>query len=174
MAKNHVAAEDIVSYLNAYLKHMKAIQEKTNPSNKCYESDQAIINYWENIKSLFAAEEGWATNSGLPLQDGFWPRTNHGTGYKRPHDGVQQSAQVDEDLLAREAEEELVELNEIFVGNPSEMERERFVPLVDIEPDASACVHQWKSKSRSEKLKIPESIVRIAREMLDRIAQEET
>ncbi|KAL3675768.1 hypothetical protein R1sor_025716 [Riccia sorocarpa] len=134
MAKNHAAAEDIVSYLNAYLKHMKAIQEKTNPSNKCYESDQAIIDYWENIKSLFAAEEGWATNSGLPLQDGFWPRTNHGTGYKRPHDGVQDSAQVDEDLLAREAEEELVERNEIFVGNPSEMERERFVPLVDIEP----------------------------------------
>ncbi|KAL3675770.1 hypothetical protein R1sor_025718 [Riccia sorocarpa] len=66
-------SEDIVSYLNAYLKHMKAIQEKTNPSNKCYESDQAIINYWENIKSLFAAEEGWATNSGLPLQDEFWP-----------------------------------------------------------------------------------------------------
>ncbi|KAL3675995.1 hypothetical protein R1sor_025943 [Riccia sorocarpa] len=45
MAKNHAAAEDIVSYLNAYLKHMKAIQEKTNPSNKCYESDQAIIDY---------------------------------------------------------------------------------------------------------------------------------
>ncbi|KAL3686809.1 hypothetical protein R1sor_013118 [Riccia sorocarpa] len=221
MAKNHAAAKDIISYLNVYLKHMKAIQEKTNPSNKCYESDQAIIDYWENIKSLFA---------------------------------------VDEDLLAREAEEELVERNEIFVGNPSEMERERFVPLVDIEPgvmllirpcdgfvvkdcfwvakavsgvirhrrpldppntyevkvewyrpkhrlsnaidaqryshclrntqewekdltpfeseyffvDASACVHQWKSKSRSKKLKIPESIVRIAREMLDRIAQEET
>ncbi|KAL3675287.1 hypothetical protein R1sor_025235 [Riccia sorocarpa] len=134
MAKTHAAAEDIISYLNAYLKHMKAIQEKTNPSNKCYETDQAIIDYWENIKSLFAVEEGWATNSGLPLQDGFWPRTNHGTGYKRPHDGVQDSAQVDEDLLAREAEEELVERNEIFVGNPSEMERERFIPLVDIEP----------------------------------------
>ncbi|KAL3694816.1 hypothetical protein R1sor_008467 [Riccia sorocarpa] len=79
-------------------------------------------------------KEGWATNSGLPLQDEFWPRTNHGTGYKRPHDGVQDSAQVDEDLLAREAEEELVERNEIFVGNPSEIEPERFVPLVDIEP----------------------------------------
>ncbi|KAL3694457.1 hypothetical protein R1sor_008108 [Riccia sorocarpa] len=175
----------------------------------------------------------------------------HALPYRKPIKGV------DEDLLAREAEEELVERNEIFVGNPSEMERERFVPLVDIEPgvmllirpcdgfvvkdcfwvamavsgvirqlrpldppntyevkvewyrpkhrlsnatdaqryshclrntqewekeltpfeseyffvDASACVHQWKSKSRSEKLKIPESIVRIAREMLD---QEET
>ncbi|KAL3675393.1 hypothetical protein R1sor_025341 [Riccia sorocarpa] len=224
MAKNHAAAEDIVSYLNAYLKHMKAIQEKTNPSNKCYESDQAI------------------TTTG---------RTSNRYSLQK---------RVDEDLLAREAEEKLVERNEIFVGNPSEMERERFVPLVDIEPgvmllirpcdgfvvkdcfwvakavsgvirqrrpldppntyevkvewyrpkhrlsnatdaqryshclrntqewekdltpfeseyffeDASACVHQWKSKSRSEKLKIPESIARIAREMLDRIAQEET
>ncbi|KAL3683360.1 hypothetical protein R1sor_001382 [Riccia sorocarpa] len=164
-----------------------------------------------------------------------------------------------DDILAQEAEEELAERNQLFVGNLAEMERERFVPIVDIESDvmllirpsddfmvkdcfwvakavsgvirqrkpsdpismyevkvewyrpkhrlsnatdaqrynqclrntqewekdpspfeeeflyvnASACVHQWKSKSRSEKLKIPESILRITRDMLDRIAQEE-
>ncbi|KAL3701092.1 hypothetical protein R1sor_019114 [Riccia sorocarpa] len=259
MASNHAATEDIVTYLKAYIKHIKSIRDKTNPSSECYETDTSIIAYWENIKSLFEEPKGWATNAGLPLKEGFWPRTNHGTGYKRPRNQIIITSTPKDDILAQEAEEELAERNQLFVGNLAEMERKRFVPIVDIEPsvmllirpsdgfvvqdcfwvakavsdvirqrkpsdpvsmyevkvewyrpkhrlsnatdaqrynqclrntqewekdpspfeeeflyvNASACVHQWKSKSRSEKLKIPESILRIARDMLDRIAQEE-
>ncbi|KAL3684328.1 hypothetical protein R1sor_002350 [Riccia sorocarpa] len=259
MALNHAATEDIVTYLKAYIKHIKSIRDKTNPSSECYETDSSIIAYWENIKSLFKKPKGWATNAELPLKEGFWSRTNHGTGYKRPGNQIILTSTLEDDILAQEAEEELAERNQLFVGNLAEMERERFVPIVDIvqgvmllirpsndfvvkdcfwvakaissvirkrkpsdpvsmyevkvewyrpkhrlsnatdaqrynqcllntqewEKDpspfeeeflyvnASACVHQWKSKSRSEKLKIPESILRIARDMLDRIAQEE-
>ncbi|KAL3697397.1 hypothetical protein R1sor_011473 [Riccia sorocarpa] len=259
MASNHAATEDIITYLKAYIKHIKSIRDKTNPSSECYETDSSIIAYWENIKSLFEKPKGWATNAGLPLKEGFWPRTNHGTGYKQPGNQIILTSTPEDDILAQEAEEELAERNQLFVGNLAEMERERFVPIVDIvqgvmllirpsddfvvkdcfwvakaisgvirqrkpsdpvsmyevkvewcrpkhrlsnatdaqrynqclrntqewEKDpspfekeflyvnASACVHQWKSKSRSEKLKIPESILRIARDMLDRIAQEE-
>ncbi|KAL3682451.1 hypothetical protein R1sor_000473 [Riccia sorocarpa] len=259
MASNHAATEDIVTYLKAYIKHIKSIRDKTNPSSECYETDTSIIAYWENIKSLFEKPKGWPTNAGLPLKEGFWPRTNYGTRYKRPGNQIIITSTPEDDILAQEAEEELAERNQLFVGNLAEMERERFVPIVDIESgvmllirpsddfvvkdcfwvakavsgvirqrkpsdlismyevkvewyrpkhrlsnatdaqrynqclrntqewekdpspfeeeflyvNANACVHQWKSKSRSEKLKIPESILRIARDMLDRIAQEE-
>ncbi|KAL3687539.1 hypothetical protein R1sor_013848 [Riccia sorocarpa] len=259
MASNHAATEDIVTYLKAYIKHIKSIRDKTNPSSECYETDTSIIAYWEKIKSLFEESKGWATNARLPLKEGFWPRTNHGTGYKRSRNQIIITSTPEDDILAQEVEEELVERNQLFVGNLAEMEQERFVPIVDIEPgvmllirssdgfvvkdcfwvakavsgvirqrkpsdhiriyevkvewyrpkhrssnatdaqrynqclrntqewekdpspfeedflyvNASACVHQWKSKSRSKKLKIPESILKIARDMLDRIAQEE-
>ncbi|KAL3683742.1 hypothetical protein R1sor_001764 [Riccia sorocarpa] len=252
--------EDVDAFFSkAYIKHIKSIRDKTNPSSECYETNSSIIAYWKNIKSLFEEPKGWATNAGLPLKEGFWPRTNHGTGYKRPGNQIILTSTPEDDILAQEAEEELAERNQLFVGNLAEMERERFVPIVDIVPgvmllirpsddfvvkdcfwvakaissvirqrkpsdpvsmyemkvewyrpkhrlsnatdaqrynqclrntqewekdpspfeeeflyvNASACVHQWKSKSRSEKLKIPESILRIARDMLDCIAQEE-
>ncbi|KAL3699964.1 hypothetical protein R1sor_017986 [Riccia sorocarpa] len=259
MASNHAATEDIVTYLKAYIKHIKSIRDKTNPSSECYETDTTIIAYWENIKSLFEEPKDMATNAVLPLKEGFWPRTNHGTGYKRLGNQIIITSTPEDDILAQKADEELVERNQLLVGNLAEMERERFVHIVDIEPsvmllirpsddfvmkdyfwvakavfgviqqrkpsdpismyevnvewyrpkhrssnatdaqrhnqclcntqewekdhssfeeeflyvDASACVHQWKSKSRSDKLKIPKSILRIARDMLDRIAQEE-
>ncbi|KAL3695243.1 hypothetical protein R1sor_009319 [Riccia sorocarpa] len=214
---------------------------------------------WVMMAFFSELPKGWSSNAGLPLKEGFWPRTNHGIGYKRPGNQIIITSTPEDDILAQEVEEELAERNQLFVGNLAEMERERFVPIVDIESgvmllirpsddfvvkdcfwvakavsgviqqrkpsdpicmyevkvewyrpkhrlsnatdaqrynqclrntqewekdpspfeeeflyvNASACVHQWKSKSRSEKLKIPESILRIARDMLDRIAQEE-
>ncbi|KAL3694817.1 hypothetical protein R1sor_008468 [Riccia sorocarpa] len=132
MASNHVATEDIVTYLKVYIKHIKSIRDKTNPSSECYETDSSIIAYWENIKSLFEEPKGWATNAGLPLKEGFWPRTNHGTGYKRPGNQIILTSTPEDDILAQEAEKELVERNQLFVGNLAQMERERFVPIVDI------------------------------------------
>ncbi|KAL3675955.1 hypothetical protein R1sor_025903 [Riccia sorocarpa] len=134
MASNHAATEDIVTYLKAYIKHIKSIRDKTNPSSECYETDSSIIAYWENIKSLFEKPKDWATNAGLPLKEGFWPRTNHGTGYKRPGNQIILTSTPKDDILAQEAEEELAERNQLFVGNLAEMERERFVPIVDIVP----------------------------------------
>ncbi|KAL3697196.1 hypothetical protein R1sor_011272 [Riccia sorocarpa] len=133
MASNHAATEDIVIYLKAYIKHIKSIRDKTNSSSECYETDTSIIAYWENIKSLFEKPKGWSTNAGLPLKEGFWPRTNHGTGYKRPGNQIIITSTPEDDILAQEAEEELAERNQLFVGNLAEMERERFVPIVDIE-----------------------------------------
>ncbi|KAL3677142.1 hypothetical protein R1sor_027090 [Riccia sorocarpa] len=131
MASNHAATEDIVTYLKAYI---KSIRDKTNPSSECYETDSSIIAYWENIKSLFEKPKGWTTNAGLPLKEGFWPRTNHGTRYKRPGNQIILTSTPEDDILAQEADEELVERNQLFVENLAEMERERFVPIVDIMP----------------------------------------
>ncbi|KAL3697563.1 hypothetical protein R1sor_011639 [Riccia sorocarpa] len=102
--------EEIVSYLTAYIAHIGAIQSRTFTSNESYALDQAIIDYWKNIKSVFEGA-AWETYEGRPLKHGFWPRTNHGTGYQRPGEGNhQQDGQMLEmDHLMKEAEEELLE-----------------------------------------------------------------
>ncbi|KAL3696701.1 hypothetical protein R1sor_010777 [Riccia sorocarpa] len=133
MNRTHDNKEEIVSYLTAYIAHIGEIQAKTSTSNESYALDQAIIDYWKNIKSVFEGE-AWETYEGRPLKHGFWPRTNHGTGYQRPGVGNEQDRQrLERDLLMREAEEELLERNQLFVGHPSEKEREHFAPLLDIQ-----------------------------------------
>ncbi|KAL3682724.1 hypothetical protein R1sor_000746 [Riccia sorocarpa] len=133
MNRTHDYKEEIVSYLTAYIAHIGEIQAKTSTSNESYALDQAIIDYWKNIKSVFEGE-AWETYEGRPLKHGFSPRTNHGTGYQRPGVGNEQDMQrLERDLLMREAEEELLERNQLFVGHPSEKEREHFAPLLDIQ-----------------------------------------
>ncbi|KAL3675427.1 hypothetical protein R1sor_025375 [Riccia sorocarpa] len=92
MNRTHDNKEEIVSYLTAYIAHIGEIQAKTSTSNESYALDQAIIDYWKNIKSVFEGE-AWETYEGRPLKHGFWPRTNHGTGYQRPGVGNEQDMQ---------------------------------------------------------------------------------
>ncbi|KAL3682385.1 hypothetical protein R1sor_000407 [Riccia sorocarpa] len=126
--------EEILSYLTAYIAHIGAIQSRTSTSNEFYALDQAIIDYWKNIKSVFEGAT-WETYKSRPLKHGFWRCTNHGTGYQRHgEENHQQDGQrLEMDHLMKEAEEELLERNQLFVGHPSERERERFAPLLDIQ-----------------------------------------
>ncbi|KAL3697264.1 hypothetical protein R1sor_011340 [Riccia sorocarpa] len=85
MKTSHDNKEEIVSYLTAYVRHIRAIQEKTSPTNESHALDQAIIEYWQNVLSVIQGED-WEDTEGRPLKHGFWPRTNHGSGYQRPEE----------------------------------------------------------------------------------------
>lgn len=80
MAPNLANAEDILTFLKAYTRYVAAIQDKTDPNSDLYHIDQDIREYWECVMKLL--EEGWSTNEGQPLRQGFWPKTNHGTGLR--------------------------------------------------------------------------------------------
>ncbi|KAL3702382.1 hypothetical protein R1sor_020404 [Riccia sorocarpa] len=220
MNRTYDKKEEIVSYLTAYIAHIGAIQSRTSTSNESYALDQAIIDYWKNIKSVFEGA-AWETYEGRPLKHGFWPRTNHGTGYQWPGEGnhQQDGQRLEMDHLMKEAEEEFLEQNQLFVGHPSERERERFAPLLDIQVgvmllirpsdqfpvknniwvakaitsvireewekdparyeedftfvDASACIHCWTSRSKSDKLRLTPKGLEIANLMIQRVAEEE-
>ncbi|KAL3679130.1 hypothetical protein R1sor_022086 [Riccia sorocarpa] len=131
MFEKHANAEDISSYLKAYIKHVKSIQEKTSPTSALLSMDQAIGDYWGKILKLL--EKGWPSNKGNILKEGFWPRTNHGTGFKRPSD-MQHFVILEPDLLGREAGEELEERERPFVGSVLERGMESFTPVLDIHP----------------------------------------
>ncbi|KAL3702444.1 hypothetical protein R1sor_020466 [Riccia sorocarpa] len=70
MNRTHDNKEEIVSYLTAYIAHIGEIQAKTSTSNESYALDQAIIDYWKNIKSVFEGK-AWETYEGRPLKNGF-------------------------------------------------------------------------------------------------------
>ncbi|KAL3675802.1 hypothetical protein R1sor_025750 [Riccia sorocarpa] len=131
MFEKHANAENISTYLKAYIKHVKSIQEKTSPTSALLSMDQAIGDYWGKILKLL--EKGWPSNKGNILKEGFWPRTNHGTCFKRPSD-MQHSVILEQDLLGREAGKELEERERPFVGSVLERGMESFTPVLDIHP----------------------------------------
>ncbi|KAL3689378.1 hypothetical protein R1sor_015687 [Riccia sorocarpa] len=104
MFEKHANAEDISSYLKAYIKHVKSIQEKTSPTSALLSMDQAIGDYRGKILKLL--EKGWPSNKGAREQD----------------------------LLGREAGEELEERERPFVGSVLERGMESFTPVLDIHP----------------------------------------
>ncbi|KAL3693005.1 hypothetical protein R1sor_006656 [Riccia sorocarpa] len=130
MFEKHANTEEISQYLKAYVKHIDSIQEKTDPTSDLHSMDQAIKVYWKNILKLL--EEGWSSNKGKPLKEGFWPRTNHGTGYKRPSD-MGDCTRLEQDLLEREADEERAERERPFVGSTVERGLDSFTPLLHIQ-----------------------------------------
>lgn len=79
--------------------------------------------------------------SSLPsLSYVFWPKTNHGTGYRtdfgEPTTGAGGSrAPLNQAMIEfqNEEQQEMEECAEIFVGHRSEKERERWYPLNGIQ-----------------------------------------
>ncbi|KAL3696612.1 hypothetical protein R1sor_010688 [Riccia sorocarpa] len=130
MFEKHANTEEISQYLKAYVKHIDSIQEKTDPTSDLHSMDQTIKVYWKNILKLL--EEGWSSNKGKPLKEGFWPHTNHGTGYKRPSD-MGDCTRLEQDLLEREADEERAERERPFVGSTVKRGLDSFTPLLDIQ-----------------------------------------
>ncbi|KAL3687115.1 hypothetical protein R1sor_013424 [Riccia sorocarpa] len=200
MFEKHANAKDISAYLKAYIKHIESIQKKTSSTSDLFSMDQAITDYWGKILKLL--EDGWPSNKGNVLKEGFWPRTIHGTGYKRPSDVVH-SVILEQDLLGREADEELAERERPFVGSILERDLESFTPVLDIHPGYMIIIRPaddflpknvvWmarainsvnrepntmyhnhvKSQAKSDIIKITEKILEIARSMLARIDSEE-
>ncbi|KAL3682179.1 hypothetical protein R1sor_000201 [Riccia sorocarpa] len=94
-----------------------------------------VISYWkkvqENITSIQALEDE-------NLQNGFWPQTNQGTGYKPtglPQDATQ-NGRDDTMVVLDELERELQDKNNLmlepYVGDPSDRPKRAFIPLEDI------------------------------------------
>jgi hypothetical protein len=71
-----------------------------------------------------------------PLRDGFWPRTNHGTGMKTEAQQEHEShvARDNMDNLDKEREEAILQARQHYVGDRSKRERASFVPLTNILP----------------------------------------
>ncbi|KAL3676411.1 hypothetical protein R1sor_026359 [Riccia sorocarpa] len=103
------------------------MQLKADPTSSHYWEDNALIQYWTNVSDVFQA--GWPSEENQPLQESFWPSTNHGTGYSLGGPSIENLALV---LHHGEAEEELRARDEIFVGAASTRKLANFVPMIDI------------------------------------------
>ncbi|KAL3701386.1 hypothetical protein R1sor_019408 [Riccia sorocarpa] len=123
----HAKKVEILGYIRNYITYKKEMQLKADPTSSHYWEDNALIQYWTNVSDVFQA--GWPSEENQPLQESFWPSTNHGTGYSLGGPSTENLALV---LHHGEAEKELRARDEIFVGAASARKLANFVPMIDI------------------------------------------
>lgn len=129
----HKRALEIIPYLNHYIGWLKSTWK--DEESEGHRQMVPLLSYWETIRHLLSNALCNSTEPGV-LAQGFWPRTNHGTGFKAPLqcEEVREDTTNDAELvqLQNELTEELLERDQIFVGDPREKEKYRFIPLEDI------------------------------------------
>ncbi|KAL3690813.1 hypothetical protein R1sor_004464 [Riccia sorocarpa] len=98
-----------------------------------YRKYSPVVSYWERVKAYLTKIQPLQEEK---LQSGFWPQTNHGTGFMTDaqyEDGLR--VEQDEPTLD-ELERELQAENEMqlqpYVGPPSLRPKRAFVPLEDV------------------------------------------
>ncbi|KAL3697585.1 hypothetical protein R1sor_011661 [Riccia sorocarpa] len=77
----HAKKVEILGYIRNYITYKKEMQLKADPTSSHYWEDNALIQYWTNVQDVFQAGWSGSTEENQPLQESFWPSTNHGTGY---------------------------------------------------------------------------------------------
>ncbi|KAL3690184.1 hypothetical protein R1sor_016493 [Riccia sorocarpa] len=75
----HAKKVEILGYIRNYITYKKEMQLKADPTSSHSWEDNVLIQYWTNVSDVF--EAGWSSEENQPLQESFWPSTNHGTGY---------------------------------------------------------------------------------------------
>ncbi|KAL3683107.1 hypothetical protein R1sor_001129 [Riccia sorocarpa] len=123
----HAKKIEILGYIRNYITYKKEMQLKVDPISSHYWEDNALIQYWTNVSDIFQA--GWPSEENQPLQESFWPSTNHGIGYSLGGPSTENLALV---LHHGETQEELRARDEIFVGAASARKFANFVPMLDI------------------------------------------
>ncbi|KAL3677883.1 hypothetical protein R1sor_020839 [Riccia sorocarpa] len=85
---------------------------------------------WESLEHLSCQDEN--------LRGGFWPRTNHGTGFTlaQQHQETSRDGPEDDIIVIDELQQELRTENNLmmqpYVGDPANRPRRAFIPLEDI------------------------------------------
>ncbi|KAL3682289.1 hypothetical protein R1sor_000311 [Riccia sorocarpa] len=157
MLEKHANAEEISSYLKAYVKHIESIQVKTNPTSDLCSMDEAIKVYWNNILKLL--EESWPSN-----KDDFVPKNVVWLGkttsvVNRDSEATFHNHVKVEWYRPKHKLHTIDDLNRYrncmwktqeWKKDPNQFSEE------ESWMDANACVHSWKSQAKSAIIKISE------------------
>ncbi|KAL3702139.1 hypothetical protein R1sor_020161 [Riccia sorocarpa] len=178
----HAKKGEILGYIRNYIQYKEEMKKRTDETSCHFQEDMTLLQYWKNVENIF--QTGWTSIEDQPLEDGFWPSTDHGTRYVLggPSTALAlvPSAEVEEEMLARD---------EIFVGAASARKLANFVPMIDIgnglmlliRPSddfecqdclwVDSCVYAWKSRAEANKVSLPKSVQEIALAVLDRMVE---
>jgi len=107
---------DVVPYIRLYIQHqLKGCKDETSES---YRVKFPLIQYWKSVADTLEGDFGTSENNEEAGEDSdinlarlsysFWPRTNHGTGYKNQSQSRDGETRTEEET-ANEKMEDLVE-----------------------------------------------------------------
>ncbi|CAM6096633.1 unnamed protein product [Calypogeia fissa] len=137
LVTSHKRVEDIILYIKHYTYFLR--QCWTTEIGRSVVGAQRrliLIQYWENVMEALRGDLVNPNNEALPLLEGFWPKTDHGTGFKAGGGSVdvEEDVQMEDPIgnLQRELREDDAEAQTMFVGAAFDMVGEPFVPLRDI------------------------------------------
>ena len=133
LAPKYKRADDVLPYITNYVDWLKKTWKDETSSG--YVERLPLIQYWSKVAKILANPLASEGDTSQPLANGFWPRTNHSTGYKVELGTFEETgwkATSDIVELENELENEIEEGQMAFVGPSSERESDRFVSLLDI------------------------------------------
>ena len=153
MRSTYEKSHEVVPYLKKYIDHH--LKGCTDQTSEAYRIKAPLIQYWQNVVDSLEGQFGPDNASDfedseedLPkLSYRFWPRTNHGTGYKlqpqsmEDHIQPTQDNNVEMEDLVRELAQEIQGRESIFVGRPSEREKQAWNPLEMIKDGSFVCLN---------------------------------
>ncbi|KAL3686336.1 hypothetical protein R1sor_008910 [Riccia sorocarpa] len=126
-----------ISEVSPFIDNLNSHLQDTfrDPTSVCYRRYNPVISYWKKVKEQLESIQ--------PLQDenlrmGFWPRTNHGTGFTLAQRQQEATRDGPEDgiIVVDELQQELHQENNLmlqpYVGDPANRPRRSFIPLEDI------------------------------------------
>ncbi|KAL3682337.1 hypothetical protein R1sor_000359 [Riccia sorocarpa] len=132
LPSTHPRLGEVSPFINNLITFLKDTYYKDETSEG-YRKYSPVVSYWERVKANLTRIQPLQEEK---LQSGFWPQTNHGTGFMtnaQYEDGLR--VEQDEPGLD-ELEKELQAENEMqlqpYVGPPSLRPKRAFVPLEDI------------------------------------------
>ncbi|KAL3698645.1 hypothetical protein R1sor_012721 [Riccia sorocarpa] len=132
LPSTHPRLDEVSPFINNLITFLKDTYYKDETSEG-YQKYSPVVSYWERVKANLTRIQPLQEEK---LQFGFWPQTNHGTGFMTDaqyEDGLR--VEQDEPALD-ELERELQAENEMqlqpYVGPPSLHPKRAFVPLEDI------------------------------------------
>ncbi|KAL3683813.1 hypothetical protein R1sor_001835 [Riccia sorocarpa] len=132
LPSTHPRLGEVSPFINNLITFLKDTYCKDETSEG-YRKYRPVVSYWERVKANITRIQPLQEEK---LQSGFWPQTNHGTGFMTDaqyEDGLR--VEQDEPALD-ELERELQAENEMqlqpYVGPPSLRPKRAFVPLEDI------------------------------------------
>jgi hypothetical protein len=156
MRNTYDKAHEVVPYIRKYIDHQ--LKGCTDETSEAYRVKFPLIQYWKNVADSLEGEFGPEENynataqiedseEGLPkLSYRFWPRTNHGTGYKFDIPSMEDHTLTEEHNdemqdLEEELAQEMQGRNEMFVGRPSEKEKQAWNPIEMIKDGSFVCLN---------------------------------
>ncbi|KAL3684435.1 hypothetical protein R1sor_002457 [Riccia sorocarpa] len=130
---SHPRISEVSSFIDNLTSHLQ--ETFRDPTSASYRRYNPVISYWKKVKEQLESIQ--------PLEDenlrmGFWPQTNHGTGFTVAQRQQEATRDGPEDgiIVVDELQQELHQENNLmlqpYVGDPANRPKRSFIPLEDI------------------------------------------
>ncbi|KAL3676513.1 hypothetical protein R1sor_026461 [Riccia sorocarpa] len=130
---SHPRISEVSPFIDNLTSHLQ--ETFRDPTSAGYRRYNPVISYWKKVKEQLESIQLLEDEN---LRMGFWPQTNHGTGFTLAQRQQEATRDGPEDgiIIVDELQQELHQENNLmlqpYVGDPANRPKRSFIPLEDI------------------------------------------